>query len=190
MKRAVKLIPVILSLFCVISCSGELSVQPKGNDAVVTFSAQPGKAFLDIFGSLTGFEASGEDETFFDKNKIEESLEENDFHNISVECRKNGYVFISFSSKLSDIPFISDDGKVQFSKTSFQEFYKLIPENFQSALDMLMSPTFTNEVMTDEEYLDLLGSVYGKAFEAELSGAQIKLQNKNVKLVEILNLQE
>ena len=62
---------------------------------------------------------------------------------------------------------------------------------------MLMSPTFTDDEMTDEEYLDLISSVYGQKLADEISSSTIKfvlespsgkVSRHTVSLLTLLNL--
>ena len=61
-----------------------------------------------------------------------------------------------------------------------------------------MAPSFTGEVMSDSEYLDLVAAVYGKPLAAELENAvlTVTLQNgaekrrQKIRLIQLLNMKE
>ncbi len=67
---------------------------------------------------------------------------------------------------------------VTFSPDFFSSVFRMMNEETQGYIDLLMAPAFTGEEMTPEEYIDLLAVVYGKSLAdaAEKSAFDLVLQ--------------
>ena len=83
------------------------------------------------------------------------------------------------------------------TRETLKFFYNNSSQDIQNIIDMLMSPTFTDDEMTDEEYLDLISSVYGQKLADEISSSTIKfvlespsgkVSRHTVSLLTLLNL--
>ncbi|MCQ2613774.1 MAG: hypothetical protein MJ183_09270 [Treponemataceae bacterium] len=67
---------------------------------------------------------------------------------------------------------------VTFSPQFFSSVFRMMNEETQGYIDLLMAPSFTGEEMTPEEYIDLLAVVYGNSLAdaAEKSTFDLILQ--------------
>ncbi|QQO11020.1 hypothetical protein [Breznakiella homolactica] len=64
---------------------------------------------------------------------------------------------------------------IRFELDTAPELLLLLSEDVADYLSALMAPAATGEILTREEYLDLVASVYGDGVAAEISGARIAL---------------
>ena len=80
--------------------------------------------------------------------------------------------------------------EIVISAETLQKFYEFCPEQFQTYIDLFMSPSFTGEEMTTEEYVDLVASVYGQELADEVltSKLHITLQKNDSKVVKEISL--
>lgn len=131
--------------------------------------------------------------TFFDAEQIKFSMSQAGFENVNASANADNSFSVGFSmpdfSDANEIsgkgksnPFFSSgifnhgqDGKpyLEISSEKLQSLYEKLPFEIQSYLDMLMAPSFTGEKMSDEEYLELLASVYGQSLADEIKNSKI-----------------
>ena len=90
-----------------------------------------------------------------------------------------------FDSKL----IFSDESNGNFglklSPATLQSFYANADDQIISILDILLSPAFYGEEISEEDYLETIGSLYGNdvASEMDASTIYITLKNKSGKTV-------
>ena len=69
----------------------------------------------------------------------------------------------------------------------------------KSYIDMFMAPAFSDEEMSDDEYIDLVGSVYGEVVAEEIKNSKINLtltkldgkkQKYSVRLLDLINIKK
>lgn len=131
--------------------------------------------------------------TFFDAEQIKFSMSQAGFENVNASADKDNSFSVGFSladfsdanessGKVKSNPLSSSgifnrgqDGKpyLEISSEKLLSLYEKLPFEIQSYLDMLMAPSFTGEKMSDEEYLDLLASVYGQSLADEIKNSKI-----------------
>ena len=161
----VSIFSVLLFLLC--SCKTELKiiVQPSGKIAV-EYYAVPGKSFSETILAISGEEAFSDEPIVFNANEIKTSVVQTGLEEIDVSGVKNSTLDIKgiIPTNKSDIFSKSgiikygtkaNDVEIVISAETLQKFYEFCPEQFQTYIDLFMSPSFTGEEMTTEEYVDL-----------------------------------
>lgn len=133
--------------------------------------------------------------SFFDAEQIRLSMSQAGFENVNASANADNSFSVGFSlpdlqdakephvaGKGKSNPFSASgifnrgqDGKpyLEISSEKLQSLYEKLPSEIQSYLDMLIAPSFTGEKMPDEEYLDLLASVYGQSLADEIKNSKI-----------------
>lgn len=195
---------IITSVLC--SCSSSLLIK-FGEDGRINFeySAVCGKELTETISSISG----GDGQNVFEAERIKDALEKAQFSkikvtspekntlNLSAEVSKNAENSI-LKSQIFEKSSTDKDITLTFSTKSLQSLYSVLPDDFQSYIDLFMAPSFTGEVMSDSEYLDLVAAVYGKPLAAELENAvlTVTLQNgaekrrQKIRLIQLLNMKE
>ena len=111
-------------------------------------------------------------------SKLVAGLKKANVKNIIVSCPSSTKLNVNgtISSSQSHDLIAQDKNKlvVTLSPESLQNISKTLGEETRSFLDLFMAPVITGEKMTDEEYLDLLESVYGKEITNDIKKASIK----------------
>lgn len=196
----VSIFSVLLFLLC--SCKTELkiSVLPSGKIAV-EYYAVPGKSFSETILAISGEEVFSDEPIVFNANEIKTSVVQTGLEEIDVSGVKNSTLDIKgiIPSDKSDIFSKSgiikygtkaNDVEIVISAKTLQKFYEFCPEQFQTYIDLFMSPSFTGEEMTTEEYVDLVASVYGQELADEVltSKLHITLQKNDSKVVKEISL--
>ena len=196
---------VITSLFC--SCSSSLLVK-FGEEGIIGFeySALCGKELTATISSISG---GGEGQPVFETERIKEALEKAKFSKIKVSSPEKNMLTLSAElSRNAETPVAksqifeelrqSKGLSLTLTAESLQSLYSVLPDEFQSYMDLFMAPSFTGEIMSDSEYLDLVAAVYGKPLAAELENAvlTVTLQNgaekrrQKIRLIQLLNMKE
>jgi hypothetical protein len=92
-----------------------------------------------------------------------------------------------FDSKLvfSDNSGVNSNFGIELSTATLQTFYANADEQIISILDILISPAFYGEEISEEEYIETIASLYGNdvADEMNKSEIHITLKNKSGKVV-------
>ena len=189
-------------LFLLCSCKTELkiSVLPSGKIAV-EYCAVPGKAFSETILAISGEEINSEEPIVFNANQIKTSVDQTGLEEVDVSGVKNSTLDIKgiipsdktdiFSkSGIIEYGITAKDVEIVISVETLQKFYELCPEQFQNYIDLFMSPSFTGEEMTTEEYVDLVASVYGQELADEVLTSKLKitLQNNDKKVIKEISL--
>ena len=61
------------------------------------------------------------------------------------------------------------------TRKSLEDFYNSADEQTRITLDLFLAPVFNNENMSEEEYLEMVGSFYGDAAAKEVSESAVKI---------------
>lgn len=196
-------------LFC--SCDSSLTVTISAGHPSFSYNANLGSEFIKTVSTIMSLENSSEIQSFFEPAELEKAFIQAGFSKVSARMDDKNKISVDFSpSNENSDPFsVSgilkyDSHKkpyLEFSAEKFIAFYELMPFEFQSYIDMLIAPSFTGESITDEEYLDLLASVYGQNLCDEIKNATIdfifidadaangkKKSKMNLSLLSILNI--
>ena len=166
---------VLLVLFS--SCTAEVELIAKGNGTFdVKFKGSAGDAFVKMVQS-----AGGTEENFFDAAAIKDELEKSGFFDVLVNVNKTN-LDISMSDKGQS--FLESSGLVQqkakkidviINRENLVSFYSKADEQIVAILDLLVAPVFNDEEMSEEEYLEVLGSFYGDSIAEEISRSMVKI---------------
>lgn len=200
-----------LSLALFSSCSSSIKVKTSGSKTTVSFSAEGGEAFLKTISMLDGTNEQGNgasgDDSLFSTEDICANFMAAGFKEVSASTIGKKGFSVTFTIPESKKDPLSESGILKFSeekkpyfelsKEKFENFYELIPFELKSYIDLFMAPSFTQEIMDDEEYLDLVASVFGPTLSKEIKEAKIqfefeengKVSKKAFSLLSILNLE-
>lgn len=189
-------------LFLLCSCKTELkiSVLPSGKIAV-EYCAVPGRAFSETILAISGEEIYSDEPIVFNANQIKTSVDQTGLEEVDVSGVKNSTLDIKGIIPSDKTDIFSKSGIIKYGTTAkdveivisvetLQKFYELCPEQFQNYIDLFMSPSFTGEEMTTEEYVDLVASVYGQELADEVLTSKLKitLQNNDKKVIKEISL--
>ena len=104
--------------------------------------------------------------------------------------------FISGSSIIKS----SNNGKnveIEFSRNNLLKMYDNMPSIMRSYIDLFMAPVFTEEEMSNEEYLELISSVYGQILADEIKTSTVdfivvlsdgKTKQFSLELIDLINI--
>ena len=146
-----------------------------------------GKAFTETIAGVMGLsEAAGGSQDIFNPEEMRSTLTQAGFTKVNAKSKNQEEFTVNFApSKASSDPLsksglLKYDAKlspyIHLSKENLKNLYDNLPFEVQSYIDMLMSPSFTGEKMTDDEYLDLLASVYGQKLSDEIKNSKINFE--------------
>lgn len=200
-KKIASVFVLVLTVFIVTSCENELKICADDSGINFGYKINSSEGFLNFFSALSNLEDTKET---FDTEEISTLFEQAGFENISAKSDGTNLFVSGKLSQSAEDPF-SKSGMIYsaqnklfitLNKENLLNFYNNLPEDLQTSLDLFMSPTFTGEEMSNEEYIELISEVYGQELADEFSAATLKLSvespvgNKNysIKLIEILNI--
>lgn len=200
-KKIASVFVLVLTVFIVTSCENELKICADDSGINFSYKINSSEGFLNFFSALSNLEDTKET---FDTEEISTLFEQAGFENISAKSDGTNLFVSGKLSQSAEDPF-SKSGMIYsaqnklfitLNKENLLNFYNNLPEDLQTSLDLFMSPTFTGEEMSNEEYIELISEVYGQELADEFSAATLKLSvespvgNKNysIKLIEILNI--
>ena len=182
------------------SCKVFLSLTQKQNgDVNVEFSGIPEEAFINTIKSFlaTDSESTTNKNLIIDTAQIKSFLINSGFTNVEVSNQIGANVDIKmtipkdktfiFDSKLvfSNNSESNSSFGIELSPATLQTFYANADEQIISILDILISPAFYGEEISEEEYIETIASLYGNDVAAEMNKSEIyiTLKNKNGKVV-------
>lgn len=189
-------------LFCCgfSSCKVFLSLtQNQNGDVYVEFSGIPEEAFINTIKSFLAndSESTTNKNLIIDTAQINSFLINSGFTNVEVSNQIGANVDIKmtipkdktfiFDSKLvfSDNSESTSCFGIDLSPATLQTFYANADEQIISILDILISPAFYGEEISEEEYIETIASLYGNDVADEMNKSQIyiTLKNKSGKVV-------
>ena len=182
------------------SCKVFLSlVQNQNGDVYVEFSGIPEEAFINTIKSFLAndSESTTNKNLIIDTAQINSFLINSGFTNVEVSNQIGANVDIKmtipkdktfiFDSKLvfSDNSGVNSNFGIELSPATLQTFYANADEQIISILDILISPAFYGEEISEEEYIETIASLYGNDVADEMNKSQIyiTLKNKSGKVV-------
>ncbi len=187
MLNKFKTFAVLSSFFCFLilfsgiftSCSVDLTLALQKDGSVnITFAGGSGQAFTKMILSATGGE-----EQFLDTKEIDYELSKNGFTNVKSESKKTGEIRI-FMTDAKQSSYIFKSGialvegnqlKLNITKKSLVDFYNSADEQTRMVLDLFLAPVFNDEEMTEAEYLETLGTFYGKEAAKEVADSFVNI---------------
>ncbi len=178
-----------LMLLCA-SCTSEISLELKKDGSVdVQFSGVAGTAFATMINSVSGMSGNGSatGTVIFDTKEIEYEMSSNGFSQVKAVSKKGADLTVTMTDKNGKSALFTSgvvsvkDGKLNasLSPQSLVKFYKAADSQTVMFLDMLLAPIFNDEVMTQEEYLEVLASFYGDEIADEMKNSSFRITLKN-----------
>ena len=201
---------LLVALFCSVilfltSCKSQIKITFSKNACTVKYSTKLGKALFDTFYAFAG---ETESEKIFDTEQFKQIFSEGGLKNVSAESKVideisiqgdidgNNGDFISGSSIIKS----SNKGKIveiEFSRNNLLKMYDNMPSIMRSYIDLFMAPVFTEEEMSNEEYLELISSVYGQILADEIKTSTVdfivvlsdgKTKQFSLELIDLINI--
>lgn len=201
---------LLVALFCSVilfltSCKSQIKITFSKNACTVKYSTKLGKALFDTFYAFAG---ETESEKIFDTEQFKQIFSEGGLKNVSAESKVideisiqgdidgNNGDFISSSSIIKS----SNNGKnveIEFSRNNLLKMYDNMPSIMRSYIDLFMAPVFTEEEMSNEEYLELISSVYGQILADEIKTSTVdfivvlsdgKTKQFSLELIDLINI--
>ena len=201
---------LLVALFCSVilfltSCKSQIKITFSKNACTVKYSTKLGKALFDTFYAFAG---ETESEKIFDTEQFKQIFSEGGLKNVSAESKVideisiqgdidgNNGDFISGSSIIKS----SNNGKnveIEFSRNNLLKMYDNMPSIMRSYIDLFMAPVFTEEEMSNEEYLELISSVYGQILADEIKTSTVdfivvlsdgKTKQFSLELIDLINI--
>lgn len=184
MKRKLKKIVLFSLLLCAFfmfeSCTTEIQISiNKDGSTFIEFSGSAGQALSNMIKAATG------GEFYLDSAEIKKDFESEGFENVTAvvngvsdikikmtDNNKKSYLYTS--GLLNE----TQNGQVNVNLTakSIKDFYDSVDEQTQMLLDLFIAPVFNGEIMTEEEYLSLLASLYGNETVEEIKKSKINIK--------------
>ncbi len=172
------------------SCTSEISLELKKDGSVdLQFSGLAGTAFATMINSVSGMSANGSaaGTVIFDTKEIEYEMSSNGFSQVKASSKKGADLTVTMTDKNGKSALFTSgvvsvkDGKLNasLSPQSLVKFYKTADSQTVMFLDMLLAPIFNDEVMTQEEYLEVLASFYGDEIADEMKNSSFRITLKN-----------
>ena len=174
--NAALLLPLLFA-----SCTSAIELHANDDGSVnILYDAAFDSAFIEIMQSLSG--ESGQ--PLFDADETASQFRAAGIKDVRVASPANTSLGIALrlpkegNDPVSRSGCISRSGhslSITVSPASCATLYKLLPDTLQSYIDLFMAPVFLGEAMSQNEYLDLIASVYGEALADEAARAKIKI---------------
>lgn len=171
----------IFSFSIITGCSAELNITSNDNSIEINFNGKSGQAFEKMIQAATGLDSSNT--VLFDSNEIRAALEKAGFSKIQINEQRGANLNISFLiSDKNSFVFTSglitqNNGNVQvnLNPITLKLFYDKAPSQITDLLDLMLSPVFNDEKMSEEEYIETISSFYGQESGLELQESEIKI---------------
>ena len=182
-KFGMTVILAVISIFFV-SCTTEVTLTVKSDDSVnIHFEGGAGEAFTKMISSAAGVGTSADGTSVIDTDAVSYELAKAGFSTVKVEEKTDGLVLIDMSDKKSSSYIFtsgiikSEKGKLSaaITRKSLEDFYNSADEQTRMTLDLFLAPVFNNEIMSEQEYLEMLASFYGQGAADEVSQSLVKI---------------
>jgi hypothetical protein len=205
MKKLMILLSLAACFFFLNSCTSEISLTLNKNGSVsVGYYGAAGKGFMGLLKNSAG---AKNDDVMFDAKAITKELEKSGFKDVNVICKNKNDISVQMTDtqKKSEyftsglVKVTNNKLKITLSPAGLKKFYESTDSQTAAYLDMLLSPVFNDDSMTETEYLDLVSSFYGKEVSDEIKNTEILLTITNpdgkkskhtVKMIKLLTLNE
>ena len=186
------------------SCDCNLSVSETNSGYKISYSTVLGKALLDTVGAVS----DDGSEVIFSAEEIQKVFAETGMRNVRSESVKAESLLIEAETSEKKDDFVSAAGLVKgdrksysllFSRETLSAMYDGMPSMMKSYIDLFMAPSFSGEEMTDDEYVDLISSVYGDVVAEEIKDSKINLtlskldgrkQRYTIRLIDLINIKK
>ena len=205
MKNKLKAILIAAAAFFAVTvfagCTSEIELELHKNGSVdVKFSGSAGNAFAALINAATntGTAADGQTTVIFDTQQIEYEMAQNGFTNVKAVSKSGSDLTVTMTDKTGKSALFSsgvvkienDRLTASLSPQTLKKFYDKADSQTVQFLDMLLSPVFNDEQMSQEEYLEILGSFYGEEIATEVKDSNFRITLKHAdgtKTVQTIN---
>ncbi|MGN0730183.1 hypothetical protein [Treponema sp.] len=160
-------------------CASLVQVRAEKNGAqTFSFSVDIGDALTaEIQEAIASLDIQeGQKIVLFDTEKIQESLKNSEFKNVSVSSPEFSKLIISGTGNFSS--FIVQDKnslKVKINPENIKKLVDSTPEETQAFMSIFMAPVLTGEKMSSTEYKELL-SVFGNRLVQDVEKSSVEFQ--------------
>lgn len=185
--RAVTILIVLSALFFT-GCTSEITVELKKDGTVnIGFTGAAGNAFATLIRSASGMISDTDSDkntsVIFDTEQIEYEMARSGFTNAKVVSKTGTDLNITMTDKnkksalfTSGVVSIKDNKLcATLTPQKLVDFYNSSDSQTTQILDMLLSPVFNDEKMSEEEYLEVLASFYGEEIAQEIKDAVFRI---------------
>lgn len=202
-KHAFALLAALCFSIFFTSCGNEVKIKAEADGLGFEYTISGASEFFSLFYADEEYEVTG-----FDTEGTKKYFEDSGFNKVSARSLESKALKVEGSlSNSKEDPFsksgmIAKSGNgvlVKLNKETLQRFYESLSDELRSYFDMLMAPGFSDDEMTDEEYIELIAEVYGQTLADELSKAVIKInlvnsngveKRQTIRLLDILNIRK
>ena len=181
-KKSLLTLSIIFTAFILCSCSPAIKISISENNEIdYSFSATIADSITDIAKSFSDLP---EDSSLFDSSKIQETLQSTGLNSVAVKQPDNNSIEVSgsFSKETEDltqqilqdaISVTSSEMKLNLSANVIQRILETIPPETAEYVELLSAPILTGEIMTPEEYSELMAAVYGEKASNALNTSKV-----------------
>lgn len=199
---------LLVSVCAFSSCTSEIDLELMQNGEVaVKFNGVSGVAFETLIKSAMGLSDAENTSIIFDTKEISYEMAKNGFENVKATSNKGTDLAITMEDKTHKstlftsgvAAILNNKLKATLSAKNLKSFYSKADDQTVQFLDILLSPVFNDEVMSEEEYLEVISSFYGEevAEEIRTSNFRVTLRNpdgsksvQNISISKLLTLNE
>lgn len=185
-------------------CSSKIFVGPGySGSASVQFNLEMGKEMAKAveeatsgLNEISGIKSEG---TLFDVAGIKKSLDGAGLKKAAVSSRDKYSLQLCFEGNFDFIKITDENVELVLDAGNIREFTASLGEEFKSMADLFMAPVLTGEEMSEEDYVETLGAVYGTKLAGELARAELEFNLKSaagknrvikIPLMKLLTLKE
>lgn len=183
MKKFSFLFVLLLSIV-LMSCKAELKLSLNQDGSMdIEYNGGSGDAFTKLIVAATG------EDSIFNADELRDQLLWNGFSNVDVKINGTSEINLKMKDKNCSSYFFTsglvaqNNGSltVNFTNEAVTKFYETADEQTKMILDLLIAPVFNNQSMGEEQYLIMLGSLYGKDAAAEIKDSVLDVEVKSYK---------
>lgn len=184
MKKICFAFALIAGIFMT-SCTTDITLELNKDGSVsAEFKGAAGEGFAKLIKAATG---AKDGQVIFYTNNIEYELSKSGLSDVKAVSKTGVDLKVSMKDKSKKSVFFNSDLiriennklKLKLSPSTLKSYYDESDEQIKMYLDMLLSPVFMDEEISESEYLDFVGSIYGKEVSKELESSLVNIVIKN-----------
>jgi len=173
---------ILLISIVFVGCTTSISVKLNSDNSVdVKFSGSAGEAFTKMVMTSTGEDGA------IDEKQVTYELAKAGFSNVNVKVTNKTNINISLTDKnCSSYLFTSGllsakkgNLELNLNNKTLKDYYDSADEQTVTVLDLLLAPIFNDEEMTEDEYLEMVGTFYGESAAKEIGNSIINISFEN-----------
>lgn len=165
-------------ILCSISCTPKANIKiTDSNSVFLSVDVAPSSATKKLLKSLSSF---GSDSAFLEQEEDVSNVETEDGIEI-IKLKKTSSLDFSAKLKFSDsskllpsmFSFSKEKSNMKFSldRKTLNSFFSNLANEDKEYLELLMAPSLQEVSMSDDEYIELIASAYGKKIASELKNS-------------------